>query len=159
MGTFNATKDQLGYYVTQARDSAAEIIAVLLQDTGLETDGALADHDTLAALLTATNDEATFTNYTRLTTSTPSRTVDDTGDRVLLGVASPLTWANAGDSTGTGVNNTLGMLLLVYDPDPATSTDSTRLPLSGHNISATTDGNDLVVTLHADGFTRVTSPV
>lgn len=152
--SFNATKDMLGHYVSQAASTSAEILAVLLKSTGLETDGAIADHATLTALLAAANDEADFTNYSRLTCASPTRTVDNTGDRVLLSVTSPLIWASAGGAT----NNAVGKLLYVYDPNPGTSTDTTRLPLLAVDITYTTTGDDLVVTIHADGIARIRNP-
>lgn len=155
---FNISRDKIGYYAEQARDvTGASITVLLLQSTGLEADGVLADYDDLAALLAGTNDEATFTNYVRKSFSGTGvvRTVDDVNNRVLLGAAAPgtqftFTWANAGGTT----NNTLGKALLVYSPPSAT--DATRIPLTAHDMSASTDGNDLVVRLHADGFSRVT---
>ena len=155
--SFNATKDKLGFFVEEAAGSAGDIQLVLLQAADLQADAVIADHATLAALLAA-NDEATFTNYTRKTLATPTRTVDNTGDRVLLGGAAPgtavqVTWAEAGGA----VNNTLGAVVFVYVPAGAAD-DTTVLPLMATTISASTDGNDLVLTLHDDGFARVINP-
>lgn len=147
---FNATRDKLGTLVEQARDTTADLIAVLLQDTTLQTDGALVDHADLAAILAAGNTEATFSNYVRKTLDTPSRTLDNTGDRVLLSVASPITWTAAGGTT----NNALRKILYCYLPS-STALDSSILPLMATDITATTQGTDLQITVSADGFAVV----
>lgn len=156
--SFNATKDQIGYYVAQAASGTPDIQVVLLQSTGLVADAAMADYGTLADVLAGTSDEATFTNYVRKTLASPTRTVDNTGDRVLLGgaavgVAHAITWVAAGGAA----NNTLGKVLFVYAPTSG-SADSAILPLMATDITATTDGNDLVLTLSTDGFAIVSNP-
>lgn len=155
---FNATKDQLGYYVSQAATGTPDIQVVLLQSTGLVADSEMADYATLADVLAGTSEEATFTNYTRKTLVSPTRTVDNTGDRVLLGgaavgVAYSITWTAAGGAS----NNTLGKVLFVYAPTSG-SADTAVLPLMATDITATTDGNDLVLTLSTDGFAIVRNP-
>lgn len=145
---FTATQDRIGYLVEQARDTSADLIAVLLKSGG-ESKGALAGRATLAAVLTGTS-EADFTNYDPITLSGPTRSVDTSADRVLLTVDSPITWLNAG---GT-IDNTLAYILYCYSP-AAGSTNAQILPLMATSISATTNGNDLQVTVHADGFAVV----
>lgn len=150
---FNATKDKIGFYVADAAGTGADILMVLLQSSGLDADDVMADFATLAAVLGG-NSEATFTNYVRKTLAAPTRTVDNTGNRVLLGgaaVGTPLAvkWTLAGGVT----NNTIGVALFVYAPTGAP--DSSILPLMSIDCSATTDGNDLTLTLHTDGFARV----
>lgn len=157
--SFNVSKDKLGWYFEQARDGTPDIKLVLLKSSGLESDATIADHDTLSALLAAANDECDFTNYVRKTLASPTRTVEDSNERVLLGgaaagVALQVTWTTAGGAT----NNTIGALVLVYDPTPGAPTDSTMVPLLKHDITATTTGIDFVVTVHADGFVRVKNP-
>lgn len=147
---FTATADSIGWYVTQARDTTADLIAVLLQSGG-QTDGALADHATLAAILAGGNTECDFTNYARKVLAGPARSVDAAGDRVLLTVTSPITWVGAGGAN----NDAVARILYCYKPDAA-SVDSAVLPLMATDISATTNGNDLQVTVHADGFATVT---
>lgn len=155
---FTATVDKIGHYVEQARDTTADLIVVLLQTSGLQTDGALADHADLAAVLAATNDEATFTNYVRKTLATPTRTVDGALDHVLLGGAAvgtalTLTYTAAGGTT----NNSLGKVLFCYLP-AAGAADSLILPLMATDVAATTNGNDLAITLDANGFARARRP-
>lgn len=151
--TFNATKDRIGALVLDAQGSGADILVVLLQSAGLQADGVMRDHATLGSLLAA-NAEATFTNYVRKTLASPTRTVDNTLDRVLLGgapVGTPLAllYTSAGGTT----NNTLAKAVFVYAPTAAA--DSAILPLMAIPISAATDGNNITLTLHTDGFARV----
>lgn len=155
MTFFNATRDKLGMYVEQARDTAADLIVVLLK-SGSQADGAMADHGTLAAILAGSgNVEADFTGYTRKTFATPTRTQDDALDRVLLGGAAVGTevvfsWAAA---TRT-VQNNLGRALIAYLPS-AGAANTLILPLYAPAITVTTDNNELQVKLAADGFARV----
>jgi hypothetical protein len=154
----NVIRDKVGWYYEQARDTAADIQIRLLQQSGLEGDAALADYADVAALLAGTSDEATFTNYA-VKTLTPVRTVQNANDRVLLGGAAPgtavtLTWGSAGGA----INNVLGKVLFVYVPVPGTSTTAQMIPLHGHDVSAQTDGTDLVLTLNIDGTVRVRTP-
>lgn len=149
---FNATMDQIGYYVAQAAGGNGSIGVLLLQT--VEASTSLSDRATVAAVLGA-NTEATFTNYVRKTLASPTRTVDNALDRVLLGgatVGTPLqiTWEDAG---GTA-NNSLSQVVFFYGAT-GVAVDSGRLPLMATDIAANTDGNDLVLTLHADGFARV----
>lgn len=149
MGVFNVAKGKAGYYATQVGVGNAALVVVLLQSAGLQADGTMSDHDTLAAVLAAANDEATFTNYTRKTITSAPGTVDDTNDRLDVDIADQ-TWTAAGGAS----NNTLGSLLVCYDPDTTAGTDTSIIPLTFHAFSATTDGNDLQATIAAAGFYR-----
>lgn len=154
----NVVKDKIGWYYEQARDGVPDIQLMLLQQAGLEGDAQLADYVDVATLLAGTSDEATFTNYAPKTL-TPVRTVQNANDRVLLGGGTPgtiitFTWTLAGGA----VNNVLGKVLFVYVPAPGTSTNTQKIPLSGHDVAATTDGTDLVLTLNVDGTIRVRTP-
>ena len=162
--TANHVKGKIQWYYEQARDTAADIELVLLKWTGLEGDDALADYTNLAALLAASNDEADFTgtnggSYVRKTLPSPTVSTDNVGNRNLLGgaaVGTPVlvTWSNAGNTT----THRCGKYLVVFVPAPGTSTDAQRVVLQGHDIDTTPDGNDLVVTSHADGYLRYRVP-
>lgn len=123
------------------------IVVVLLQSSGLQTDATLNNYQFLADLLAAGNTEATFTNYSRqvlagtdititVNTSTGITTVD-TSDRV---------WNAAGGAT----NNTLGALLTCYRPT-TTSLDSAVLLLTKHDFAVTTTGGNLTATVPSIG--------
>ena len=150
--TFQVSRTRLGWYADLPGTSDVWL-AILLQNTGLEADGVLADYGSVSTLLAGASDEATFTNYARKQISVLTPTSDNTNNRNLIDIAD-LTWALAGGA----INNTLGKFLLAYDPAPGTSTDVDRVPLLAFNIFATTDGNDLTVRIHADGLVRVYTP-
>ena len=158
--SFNATKDKIGYYVEQAAVAGYPEIEVYLMKAA-EADATLADRATLATIWAApstVNQEANFTNYLKKILPTPTRTVDNINDQVLLGGAAPgtqvqLTWEQAGGTT----NNTLVKVLFCYAATSGAAT-SAVLPLMAIDATTSTDGNDLVVTLHADGFARVVNP-
>jgi hypothetical protein len=144
----NIGKGRTAYYSTLPAASDA-LILLLLKSSGLEADAAIVDHDDVAALLAATNDEADFTNYARKTITSVTVTVDDTNNWVDVDFADQ-TWTSAGGAS----NNTLGKAVVAYDPDTGAGTDSTLIPLTYHDFSATTDGNDLVAVVAAAGFYR-----
>jgi hypothetical protein len=148
-GVFNVAKGRVAYYAGLPATNDA-LVVVLLKATGLEADDALNNHDDLAALLAAANDEADATGYARITvTAGVTVTVDDTNNRVDIDMPD-LTWTGLGGAT----NNTLGKLLVCYDPDTTTGTDSTLVPLTYHDFTATTDGTDLSAVIPAAGFAR-----
>lgn len=155
--SFNISKDKIGWYYEQARTTTnSALVFVLLRSTGLQADDLLADHDHLGALLAASNDEPLFTNYVRKSlagVTDITKTIDDTGNRVLLDQAD-LTWVDAGGNPVV-TNDTVGKLLICFDPNTTTGTDTDIIPLTAHDITATTDGNDLILRFHTDGSARV----
>ncbi len=147
-GTFNVALGKVKYY-TELPATNDALIIVLLVSAGLQADATLRDHDDLSALLAATNDEATFTNYARKSLTTATVTVDDTNNWVDIDITDQV-WTNAGGAT----NNTLGKLLVCYDPDTTTGTDTTVVPLTFHDFSVSTDGSSLTAEIAALGFFR-----
>jgi hypothetical protein len=145
---FNIAKGKVGYYATLPATNDALII-VLIKATGLEADDTLNNHDDLSALLAASNDEADFTNYVRKVVTSAPGTVDDTLNRLDV-TMSNLVWTTAGG----GVNNGLAKLIVSYDPDTTTGTDTSLIPMTAHDFTATTDGSDLTAQITAPGFYR-----
>lgn len=144
---FNIAKGRLAHYATLPGTDDA-LIAVLLQSGG-QADNVLIDNDTLADVL-ANNAEAAFTNYSRQVLTNVSVTVDDLTNVVRID-ADDLTWTSAGGAT----NNTLAKLLICYDPDTTGGNDSEIIPLTAHDVSITTDGSTIIITLHSDGFAQI----
>lgn len=144
----NIAKGKVKYYAELPAANDA-LIVVLLKATGLEADDTLNNYDDLAALLAAANDECDFTNYSRKTLASVTNTVDDTNNWLDTDAAD-FTYTAAGGAT----NNTIGKALICYDPDTTGGTDSSIVPLTYHDFTATTDGNDLQVTVAAAGFYR-----
>lgn len=146
----------MAYYFDQAAQGAPDLVMRLLVGAGLEGDGVLADYATMSALLAGTNDEATFTGYAAKTLSTPRATVDNTLDRVVCDntTNTTVTWSPAGGA----VNNDLRKAIVAYVPAPGTSTDAQIIPLLAYDITATTDGNPLVVTINTVGLWLARNP-
>lgn len=145
---FNITKGSLAYYGGLPATNDA-FKALLLTTTGLQADATLADHDTVAAILAAGNTEATFTNYARQTLSNVLVSVDDANDWVTLD-CDDISWVTAGGAS----NNTLGKLIIYYDPDTTASADANNLPISAHSYDETTSGTTLTVVIPATGFAK-----
>lgn len=123
------------------------IVVVLLQATGLQSDASLRTNQYLSTVLGAGNVEATFTNYSRhvlaaaditvsINTSTHINTVD-IADQV---------WTAAGGAT----NNSLGAFLTCYRPTSG-SPDSAILCLTKHTYAVSTTGGNLTATVPAIG--------
>lgn len=154
--SFNISKGKIQWYWEQAAAASGGtgpgFVIVLLRSTGLQSDAILKDYDNLSVLLAAANDEPTFTNYVRKTLQGANVivTVNDTTDFVNLDLADQ-TWVDAGGVA----NDTVSKVLVCYDPALGTGTDADIVPLIAHDITATTDGNDLIIRFHADGSARV----
>jgi len=146
-GVFNIAKGRVAHYASLPATNDA-LVYVLLQSTGLDADATLVDFDDLEALLAA-NSECNATNYTRKTVTSATITVDDTNDRVDIDIADQ-TWTSLGGAT----NNTIAKLLICYDPDTTTGDDGDIIPLTHHDLSLTTDGNDVTVQINTAGFYR-----
>lgn len=146
-GMFNVSRGFVGYYagLPAADDS---LIVVLLKSSGLVSDDALADYDTLADLLAGTSDEADFTNYSRKTLASVTNTVDDTNNRRDVDAAD-FTYTSAGGAT----NNTIAKAVVCYKPASG-SADSAIVPMTHHDLAFTTDGTDQAITLPTGGFYR-----
>lgn len=147
-GVFNVSKGIWRYYLglPAANDG---LYVVLLKSSGLVADATLADYDDLAALLAGASDEADFTNYARTLVTSATITPDDPNDRVDGDIADQV-WTTAGGAS----NNTLGKLIVCYDPDTTAGTDSTLIPVTYHDFTATTDGNNLAAEVNSAGLVR-----
>ena len=118
-----------------------------------EADATLEDYDDLNALLgSAGNTEADFTNYARkvltdsdITAATP----DDTNNWQQCDIPDQ-TWSSAG---GT-LDNTLTKVIICYDNDTTGGNDTNLIPLTHHDFTPTTNGNDLVLQIDSNGYFR-----
>lgn len=146
-GVFNIAKGKIRYYAELPAANDA-LLVVLLKSTGLDADDTLNNYHDLGALL-AVNHECDFTNYARQTLASVSVSEDDTNNWVNLS-ASNFTYTAAGGAT----NNTVGKLLIAYDPDTTSGTDSSVIPLTYHDCSFTTDGTDVTIQLASSGWAR-----
>lgn len=135
--------------IYEAYLDAVDLIIVLLKTA--EADNTLRDYNTLADLLTAgggtANVEADFTNYARKTVlnANITPTIDDTNNRLDIDIPDQ-TWTAAGGAS----NNTMVKLLVCING----ANDAARIPITAHDWTPTTDGNDLVAQIAAAGFYR-----
>lgn len=132
----------LGRVAEKAADGATLKLLVL---KAADTDAVLKDLDTVAAVLAnASTTEADFTNYARKTLASVTVTVDDAGDAVEVDCAD-VVFTAAGGVT----NNATTDVVIYEDVD---GTDANAIPLVQLDAVFTTDGNDVTLQIHADGF-------
>jgi hypothetical protein len=155
---FNIAKGHVNEYVNRVINNDptnAGLYIVFLKVA--EADATLIDYDSLSLLLAGSNTEADFTNYSltnrpEITDSAfnPAIAVDDSNDRKEADF-DDITITNAGGAT----NNTLVKAIVCYIPDIVTpGADSTAIPLTHHDFAVTTNGNDLIIQVDANGFYR-----
>jgi len=141
---FNIAKGIIKHYASLPATNDA-LIVVPIETTGIEADGTLKDHDTLATLLAGTSNEQT-TLGRKTVNSGIIITVDDTNDRVDI---------DAPDQTWTGTaGNAVSALLWCYDPDTTGGTDADIVPVSKHDFVFTPDGTDVTAVVAAAGLLR-----
>lgn len=157
-GVFNVAKGrhvQLGINVDTATPSTARLVAILLVfDASFPSDATIEDVDTVAALIALANvAEATFTNYARqeLGAAAVAIILDDTANEHQVDIDDLLY-----SSAGGAANNTLQKLIIAYDNVTGSGDDTDLIPLSHHDVSTTTDGNNLTLTVPSDGISAGT---
>lgn len=124
-------------------------ILVVLKSSGLQADTTLIDYDDLAAILAASNDEATNVNYARKTLDQTGGivvTVDDTNDRVKVDFPDQ-SWTAVAAAGGAW-----GALLVCYDSDTTGGTDANVVPLTKHDFPITPDGRNIDLIVSTNGF-------
>ena len=140
---FNIAKGKAGYYAGLPASNDA-LIAVAIEFTGIEADSTLKDYDNLSALLAGSSNEQTTVGRKTLTSVSP--TVDDTNDRLDVDCAD-FTW-----SAATG--NRIGAIVICYDPDTTTGSDTDLIPLTKHDFDVTPNGGDITAQVATAGFYR-----
>lgn len=129
------------YNRVKSNDPAnSALIIVPIETSGLEADSVLVDKDDLAAFLTGATNEQTTMGRKTLTDSDLAAlpAPDDTNDRYEVSLPT-VTWTAA-----TG--NPISKLLVCYDPDTTSGTDSSIIPLVQMDFVATPDGTNLSMT-------------
>jgi hypothetical protein len=119
--------------------STAALVLTPLETTGLETDAALIDSDTVAEVVDgATNKQTTMGEKVLTDTELAALPAPDDGnDRFDISLPQ-VTWAGA-----TG--NAISKILVSYRPNTGSPADSTDIPLTLFDAAATPDGNDIVL--------------
>ena len=140
---FNIAKGRVAEYYNRVENndpSTSALVLIPLSAQGSEAEAQ--DYDDVTAVLGGTSDEQTGGGWVRkVLTDTQLAAFpapDDGNNR--YGVAVPsVTW-----TAPTAGSNTTG-LLIAYDADTGTGTDSNLIPLTSHTFTVTADGNDVVL--------------
>lgn len=150
---FNIAKGRVNEYVSNvANNSPANSALVVVLFRVSESDSFLRDYNDLAAIIAGSNTEANFTNYSRKVLTDADLTepsADDSNDRQDADIPDQV-WLTAG---GT-LDNTLTKLIICYDPDITSGTDADLIPLTHHDFTPSTNGNNLTAEVNAAGFYR-----
>ena len=137
---FNVAKGALRRY---AENFPSAWQMLLLKE--VEADDALMDHASVSSMLGASgNTEVDASNYARQTGISASVTQDDTNNDTEVDIPD-----QTFSSLGNGTNNSIVKAVIAVQTG---SDDTTLIPMSAHDFSATTDGNDLVVQIPSNGF-------
>lgn len=126
------------------------LIIVVLATAGLETDAVLKDLTTLTALVAGTTNEVTNTGYARKTlddTVLGAMTPDNVNDRMDIDIPDQ-TWTSV--AAGDGWSK----LVVCYDNDTTSGTDTNIIPLTAHDFIVVPDGNNIIAQIAAAGFYR-----
>jgi hypothetical protein len=122
---------------------AGDLRLLVLQ--AASADAVLKDLDDVAAVLAdGGTTEATFTNYARVTLTNVVVTVDDATDEARV-TCDDVTFTEAG---GASNNTTTDVIIYLHDAGG----DASSIPLVQLDAVFTTDGNDVTLRMHEDGF-------
>ncbi len=150
--TFNVAKGKVAYYAGLPTGGDT-LIALMLKTASIEADSAMKDRTTLASSGTGLlntggggSTEATDASYARKTLTSVSVTIDNTNDWVIATGTIPTWTALAGAA--------LSKTVIAYKPNGGS--DSTSVPLTGHDTATTPDGTDFTLTVPASGFCKIT---
>lgn len=133
---FNVAKGRAGYLA--GLSSPAALIAIPYASASFPSDATLRDCATVAAIASAGATEQTTMG--RKTCANVTSAVDQVNDR----------WAaDCDDLTWTAPSGAaIGCIVIAHDPNPGSSTDSTRIPLVKLGVTLTPDGvNDFKLTI------------
>ncbi|MGW0869945.1 hypothetical protein ACWD3Z_05565 [Streptomyces sp. NPDC002740] len=133
---FNIALGKLAYYAGLPATNDA-LYLVPIETSGIVADSVMRDYDDLGTLLAGASNEQTTMGRKQLASVTA--TVDDTNDRVNIDCAD-VTWTAAS-------GNAISAVIICYDPDTTTGTDSDLIPLTKHDVSMTPDGSDFTLTV------------
>lgn len=140
---FNSVHGKVAQYYQNVHDASpsnSAIVVVLCKSSGLEADATLKAYTDLASLLAGTTDELTDASYSRKSvTGSSNVTLSLSGTTGTLDLPDQ-TWTSlAGAATGK--------LLICYDNDTTSGTDSNIVPLSAHDFAVTPDGTNVTATI------------
>jgi hypothetical protein len=126
----------------------AALVLVVLRQSGLESDDTLKDRATLAAVLGSTTTEVTNSGYARkvlVAADLSSLAPDNTADRMYNSIGNQ-TWSSV------GAGDAWAKLLICYDSDTTSGTDSSIVPMHCFDFIKTPDGTDITAQIAAGGY-------
>lgn len=140
---FNIAKGRVVEYYNRVKSNDpanSALIIVPLETSGLESDATLIDKDDLAALVAgATNEQTTMGRKTLTDADLAALPApDDTNDRYDISLPT-VTWAAAS-------GNPISKLVVCYDADTTSGTDSNIIPLTMFDFVQTPSGADIQMT-------------
>ena len=150
---FNIAKGRAAelYNRVDSNDPADSALIVAVFNVGAATDATLRDYDTLAAIEGDANAaEVANSGYARKTLTDADLVAfapDDTNDRVDLDIPDQ-TWTSV--AAGTAWTD----VVIAYDNDTTSGTDSSIVPLTLHDFAVTPNGGDITMQVAAAGFYR-----
>jgi hypothetical protein len=150
---FNIAKGRVAelYNRVDSNDPTNSALIVAVFNVGAATDATLRDYDTLAAIEGDANAaEVANSGYARKTLTDADLTAfapDDTNDRVDLDIPDQ-TWTSV--AAGTAWTD----VVIAYDNDTTSGTDSSIVPLTLHDFAVTPNGGDITMQVAAAGFFR-----
>lgn len=148
---FNIAKGRIAEFAKRVdgNDPAnSAFIALVLTDTGLESDAVLKDKDTVAAVVAGTTNEVTNVGYSRITITDVELAApapDDTNDKFAVDIPDLAFGAiTAGD--------TWAKIVIAYDSDTTGGADADLVPCTCHDFVREPDGTAITGTIHTNGF-------
>jgi hypothetical protein len=126
------------------------LVVMVLATSGVESDATLIDKDDFAAVVAGATNEVTNSGYARKVLDQASGitiTYDDTNDRVDVFFPDQTFTAVA---AGDGWND----VVVGYDSDSTSGTDSSILPHTQHDFVLTPDGSDITIDVPTAGYFR-----
>ena len=142
-GVFNVARGKVGYYLDDAMGlTAANSRLVIAVFSLIEADDTLNNYATLAAIEAGSNTEADATNYARIELAAAAVTysVDDTGNTAKVVIDSDQTWTSVANDDSNGAWD---KLVVCWDGDNGTGTDTDIIPLTYHDFSVTPNGGNI----------------
>ena len=150
---FNIAKGRVAELCNRvdSNDPANSVLLVIALNANGATDATLRDYDTMVAIEgDASAAEVTNSGYSRKVLTDADLTAfapDDANDRVDLDIPDQ-TW------TAVGAGSAWTDIIVAYDNDSTSGTDSSVVPLTLHDFAVTPSGSDITMQVAATGFYR-----
>jgi hypothetical protein len=138
---FNIAKGKVAQYAALPLTNDA-FIAVPIETSGIVSDATMRDYADLGTLIAGASNEQTTMG--RKTMTGVAATVDNTADKMLVD-ADDVVWTAA-------AGNAISAVVICYDADTTSGTDTNLVPLVKLDCAMTPDGSDFTMQFAAGGF-------